>query len=75
MAQTERQAAEARRVFAKTAARAEQRDTGYLLELLERALEDAEDIIAATEALERIRRGEERTYSSDEVRRELGLDD
>ena len=32
MAQTERQAQEARRVFAKTAARAEQRDAGYLVE-------------------------------------------
>jgi hypothetical protein len=32
MAQTERQAQEARRVFAKTAARAEQRDAGYLIE-------------------------------------------
>jgi hypothetical protein len=32
MAQTERQAQEARRVFAKTEARAEQRDAGYLVE-------------------------------------------
>ena len=32
MAQTERQAQEARRVFAKSAARTEQRDTGYLIE-------------------------------------------
>lgn len=59
----------------RLAAQSGRSDSGYLLELLERALEDAEDITAATEVLERVRRGEERTYTSDEVRRELGLDD
>lgn len=37
-------------------------------------LEDLEDVKVAEEALERIRRGEERTYSDEEVRAYLGLD-
>lgn len=47
----------------------------YLREFIERGLEDLEDYYAAEAAMERYRRGEERTYSLDEVRAELGLDD
>jgi len=47
----------------------------YLREMAERYLEDMEDYYIAVEISERIRRGEERVYSSAEVRRELGLDD
>ena len=47
----------------------------YLRQLIENGLEDLEDYYAAVEISERIRRGEEKTYSSAEVRRELGLDD
>jgi RHH-type rel operon transcriptional repressor/antitoxin RelB len=47
----------------------------YLLDLLARALEDAEDTADAQAILARIERGEERVYSSDEVRKRLGLDD
>ena len=38
-------------------------------------LEDLEDVRIAEEALEGIRIGEERTYSEEEVRAQLGLDD
>lgn len=44
-------------------------------EAILRGLEDMEDIAAADAVMERIRRGEERIYSSEEVRKELGLDD
>lgn len=47
----------------------------YLRELITNGLEDLEDYYAAVEVSERIRRGEERTYTSEEVRRDLGLDD
>ena len=47
----------------------------YLREFIERGLEDLEDYYAAEAAMERLRRGEERTHTLDEVRAELGLDD
>ena len=47
----------------------------YLRELITNGLDDLEDYYTAVEVSERIRRGEERTYTSEEVRRELGLDD
>ncbi len=47
----------------------------YLRELIERGLEDLEDYYLADAAMERLRKGEERTYSSAEVRKQLGLDD
>ncbi len=47
----------------------------YLREMILRSLEDVEDYYLAEAALERLRKGEERTYTSAEVRRELGLDD
>lgn len=55
-------------------------DTGrtkafYLRELIERGLEDMEDYYRATQTLERVRRGEERVYPLDEVKRDLGLED
>jgi RHH-type rel operon transcriptional repressor/antitoxin RelB len=47
----------------------------YLRQLIADNLEDLEDYHTAVEISERIRRGEERTYTAAEVRRELGLDD
>jgi RHH-type rel operon transcriptional repressor/antitoxin RelB len=47
----------------------------YLREFIEQGLEDLEDYRRAAAALERYRRGEEKTYSSAEVRKYLGLDD
>ena len=47
----------------------------YLREIIERGLEEIEDYYLAVEVSERIRRGEERVYSMDEVKRHLGLED
>jgi len=47
----------------------------YLRELIERGLEDLEDYYLATDVLEKVRKGEEATHPSSEVRKSLGLDD
>ena len=47
----------------------------YLRQLIENGLDDLEDYYLAADVLEKVRRGEERIYSSAEVRTELGLDD
>lgn len=47
----------------------------YLRELIQRGLDDLEEYYLASATAERVRKGEEKTYSADEVRRELGLDD
>lgn len=47
----------------------------YIREMIERSLGDMEDYYLAADALERLRRGEERVYSSAEVRDALSLDD
>lgn len=49
--------------------------TYYLREMIERGLDDMEDYYLAAETMERVRKGEEPIYSSDEVRKRLGLDD
>ena len=49
--------------------------TYYVREAIMNHLEDMEDYYLGMETLERIRKGEEKTYSSEEVRREVGLDD
>jgi len=46
----------------------------YIRKALEIYLDELEDIYLAENTLERVRRGEEPTYSLDEVERELGLD-
>ncbi len=43
--------------------------------LLSAGVEDLEDYFEAARSAGRVRRGEERVYSADEMRRELGLDD
>jgi RHH-type rel operon transcriptional repressor/antitoxin RelB len=45
-----------------------------LPEIIERGLDDVEDYYLSVEVLERIRSGEERVYTSAEIRRDLGLD-
>ena len=47
----------------------------YLRELVQRGLDDLEDYYLAAATVERVRKGEERTYSAAEVRSDLGLDD
>ena len=49
--------------------------TFYAREAIIEHIEDLEDIYLAERTLERIARGEERTYPLDEVERELGLAD
>ena len=44
-------------------------------QMIDEAIEDAIDAKEADAVLARIRNGEERIYSDEEVRRELGLDD
>lgn len=45
-----------------------------LKEIIERGLEDTEDYYLAHQVLERVRSGQEATYSASEVRRDLALD-
>ena len=47
----------------------------FLKEIVERGLEDIEDYYLGVQVAERVRRGEEETFSSDEVSNNLGLDD
>ena len=49
--------------------------TYYIREAIEAHLDDLEDIYLAERALARRERGESRTYTLDELSRELGLDD
>jgi RHH-type rel operon transcriptional repressor/antitoxin RelB len=47
----------------------------YLRTIIERGLEEMEDYYLAADVLERVRSGQEKTYSSAEVRKRLGLAD
>ena len=46
-----------------------------LREIIERGIEEMEDYHLAVEILERVEKGEERVYSLEEVKADLGLDD
>ena len=46
----------------------------YIREMIERSIDDVEDYYLAAEVLERVRNGEEEVFTSDEIRRDLGLD-
>ncbi|MEW6657377.1 MAG: DUF6290 family protein [Thermodesulfobacteriota bacterium] len=47
----------------------------YIREALSEKIDDLEDYYLAADVLERIRKGKEATYSSSQVRKDLGLDD
>lgn len=47
----------------------------YLREIVEQGLEDLEDYYLAADVLERVRKGQEKVFSSAQVRKELGLED
>ncbi len=47
----------------------------YLIQALESYLEDMEDLFISNAVIERIKVGKEKTYSMEEVKRELNLDD
>ncbi len=49
--------------------------TFYILKALVEWIDDLEDYYLAADVLERIREGKENSYSSAEVRRDLGLGD
>lgn len=49
--------------------------SSLLHEMIDRGIDDVEDYYLAVEVLERIRTGQERVYSSAEVRRDLAMDD
>jgi RHH-type transcriptional regulator, rel operon repressor / antitoxin RelB len=46
----------------------------YIREMIESSIDDLEAAYRADATIERIRKGEERVYSLEEVKRELGLD-
>ena len=45
----------------------------YLREIIERGIDDMEDYYLAADVLERVRKGQEKVYNAEEVRRVLGL--
>jgi RHH-type rel operon transcriptional repressor/antitoxin RelB len=47
----------------------------YLRQMIESGLDDLEDYYLAADVLERVRQGKEATYSSAQMRTDLGLDD
>jgi len=47
----------------------------YPRQMIENGLDDLEDYYLAGDVLERVRKDEEKTYSSAQVRADLGLDD
>lgn len=73
-------------IFIRLAAETEQRldflaaQTGrtkafYLREVIERGIEELEDYYLAADVLERVRKCDEKVYSTAQVRKDLGLDD
>lgn len=47
----------------------------YLRELVANGLADLEDYYLAATTMERVRKGDEKVYSAQQVRKDLGLDD
>ncbi len=56
-------------------ARTGQTKAFYLKESIEAGIDDMEDYYLASDVLERIRTGQEKVHSADDVRSYLGLDD
>jgi RHH-type rel operon transcriptional repressor/antitoxin RelB len=46
----------------------------YLRELVKNGLDELEDYYLADATMERVRKGEEKVYSTEEIREDLGLD-
>ncbi len=46
----------------------------YLREIIENGIDDMEDYYLAIDVLERVRKGNEKIHTSDEVRKDLGLE-
>ncbi len=47
----------------------------YIREMILSNIDDIEDYYLAADVAERVRKGQERTFSAEEVSRDLGLDD
>jgi RHH-type rel operon transcriptional repressor/antitoxin RelB len=47
----------------------------YLRQIIESGISEMEDYYLASDVLERIRKGQEKTHSAASVRKDLGLDD
>jgi RHH-type transcriptional regulator, rel operon repressor / antitoxin RelB len=47
----------------------------YIREMILSHIDDMEDYYLAAEVVERLRKGQEKTFTDEEVRRDLGLDD
>ena len=47
----------------------------YIREMILNHIDELEDYYLAADVVERLRKGKERIHSSDEVRRDLGVDD
>jgi RHH-type transcriptional regulator, rel operon repressor / antitoxin RelB len=47
----------------------------YLRQIIENGLDDLEDYYLSAEVLEHVRKGEEKVYSAESVRKDLGLED
>lgn len=75
MATSVRLAPETEKRLDTLAARTGRTKAYYLREIIERGIEDMEDYYLASEVLERVRKGEEKVYSLDDVERRLGLAD
>jgi RHH-type transcriptional regulator, rel operon repressor / antitoxin RelB len=63
------------RLIEKYAAEAGTKPDAYMLHILEERLEDQYLLARAEEIMERRERGESKTYSLEEVKQELGLED
>lgn len=75
MATSIRLAPETEKRLDELAARTGRSKAYYLREAIEEYLDDMEDYYLAVEVAERVRSGKEKTYSLEQVRQELGLDD
>ena len=75
MATSIRLAPETEKRLSELSARTGRSKAYYLREAVEEYLDDMEDYYLAAEVAERVRRGEEKTYPLEQVRKELGLDD
>jgi len=47
----------------------------YLRQIIENGISEMEEYYLAADTLERVRKGQEKVYSADSVRNDLGLDD
>jgi RHH-type transcriptional regulator, rel operon repressor / antitoxin RelB len=59
----------------RLAARTGRTKAYYLRQIIESGIAEMEDYYLAAETLERIRKGQEKVYTSSSVRKDLGLDD